>query len=149
MKKTVLTLIGLMISMSALAEHWPTGYYRAVADPASTYFYNDEYRWYCHVQNATQSDLYDVEEQVRVVGDVYGFLSLASNLGECVWPDGFYTIGGDTPIIYRLYPGNICTITSEQMLAAYDGTDLVISAEENSDFFAHRNFIGQCYWPSL
>ena len=34
-------------------EHWSTGYYRASLDE-NVYFYNDEYRWYCHVQNATQ-----------------------------------------------------------------------------------------------
>lgn len=148
MKKSFL-LLSLVVNfaVSIYAEHWPTGYYTTVSDPANIYYYNDENRWYCHVQNPTQAALYDVQDQVRVVGDVYSFLSLSTSLNECSWPDGFYTTGGDNPVVYRLYPGNICTITSDEMLAAYGGTDQVIYAEVNSDFGSHRTFIGQCFWP--
>jgi hypothetical protein len=148
-KMIVLSVIAsAFISVIALAEHWPSGYYSTVEDPQNAYYYNDENRWYCHIQNATQSALYDVGSQIRVVGDVYGFLSAATSLNECSWPNGFYTVAGGEGPVYRLYPGNICIVTSDAMLAAYGGTDSVIEAEENSDFGSHRTWIGQCFWPS-
>lgn len=145
--KIISLLSVMLLALQASAEHWPTGFYSSI-DSADAYYYDDENRWYCHIQNATQSALYDVESQVRVVGDVWSILSLGFNLGECRWPDGFYTITDGDGAIYRLYPGNICQITSPQMLAAYGGTDSVISAEVNSTFGAGRTWIGQCYWPS-
>jgi hypothetical protein len=148
MKKTIMILLATMVSMASFAEHWPTGYYRMVTDPNNSFYYNDEYRWYCHVQNATQGALFDVDAQVHIIGDVYSFLGNATSIGECPWPNGFYTTGGETPVTYRLYPGNICQVTSVEMLAAYGGVDQVIPAEENSDFGAHRTFIGQCFWPT-
>lgn len=149
MKKFFLSLAALFVSFGALAEHWPTGYYNTIDDPSNSYYYNDENRWYCHIQNDTQAGLFDVADQVRTVGDVYSFLSLATSLGDCAWPDGFYTTDGSDTNIYRLYPGNICTITSTEMLAAYGGTDYVITAEDGSDFSVHRTNIGQCFWPSF
>lgn len=150
MKKTIISsmAVATMLAVGAAAEHWPTGYYRTVADPDNSYYYNDENRWYCHVQNATQASLYDVESQVRIVGDTYGFLSLATSLNECSWPNGFYNTASNGQI-YRLYPGNVCSITSPEMLDAYGGTDSVVQAEDNSDFGAHRTWIGQCFWPSF
>lgn len=126
-------------------EHWSTGYYRASSD-AEVYFYNDEYRWYCHVQNATQLESFFAVDQVRVVGDVYGILNLGESLNECPWWDGFYK-ASDNDAIYRLYPGNVCLISSPEMLAAYGATDHVVTAEPGSDFTAHRTNIGQCFWP--
>lgn len=146
--KIMLALVPLMASVTAGAEHWPTGYYGTVADPENVYYYNDEYRWFCHIQNQTQAGLYDVESQVRIVGDVDSILSQAISLQECPWPNGFYTIVDSEGPVYRLYPGNKCTITSEEMLAAYGGTDYVIYAEEGSDFGAQRTELGQCFWPS-
>lgn len=150
MMKCIILLVTMMSFMAA-AEHWPTGYYRTVSDPANTYYYDDEMRWYCHVQNQTQANLFEVESQVRIVGDVYQFLGQANSLNECTWPNGFYKAvyedGTESPI-YRLYKGNYCTVTSPEMLAAYGGTDSVISTEQNSEFGAHRTFIGQCFWPS-
>lgn len=149
MKKIIsLLFLSALISSIAQAEHWPTGYYRAASDPDNSYYYNDENRWFCHVQNATQAGLYDVESQIRVVGDVYGFLGQAVSLGECPWPNGFYQANSEGAAVYRLYPGNICMVTSDEMLAAYGGSESVIYAEENSDFGAHRTQIGQCFWPS-
>lgn len=139
----------MVASFQLTAENWPTGYYRTVNDPANTYYYDDELRWYCHVQNETQASLYDVENQVRIIGDVYPFLGNAVSLGECRWPDGFYSITDGDGTIYRLYPGNYCLITSPQMLDAYGGTDSVIFTEANSDFGSHRTFIGQCFWPTF
>jgi hypothetical protein len=130
------------------AEHWPTGYYQTVADPTSIYYYDDDYRWYCDVQNPTQAQLFDVASQVMIVGDVSGFIDNAVSLAECPWPNGFYTISNGDGTIFRLYPGNICTITSSEMLAAYGGTDSVISAEPNSLFGASRTEIGECFWPT-
>lgn len=149
MKKHI-SLLFLAASLSSVgfSEHWPTGYYRSVSDLENSYYYNDENRWYCHVQNATQASLYDVENQIRVVGDVYGFLSAAVSLNECPWPNGFYRTSGTEGPVYRLYPGNICTVTSDEMLSAYGGTESVIEAEEGSDFGSHRTQIGQCFWPS-
>lgn len=150
MKKTIvlLAILSNLSSVFAFAEHWPTGYYSTVAEPENAYYYNDENRWYCHIQNATQSALYDVPSQVRIVGDVNSFLTQATSLNECSWPNGFFKVAGTDGPVYRLYPGNICLVTSPEMLAAYGGTDSVIEAEENSDFGAHRTFIGQCFWPS-
>jgi hypothetical protein len=149
MKKLLICLPLFLLAQFAKAEHWPTGYYATVDDPDNAYYYDDEFRWYCHIQNVTQSDLYDVPEQLRIVGDVSSFLSLAVSLNECPWPNGFYKIINTDGPVYRLYPGNICTVTSPEMLAAYGGTDSVIAAEEGSDFGAHRTQIGQCFWPSF
>jgi len=147
--KTLLSFfVPLVMSLSLMAEHWPTGYYATLDESDQAYYYNDEYRWYCHIQNATQGDLYDVPEQLRIVGDIYSFLSQATGLGECPWPNGFYRIVNTDGPVYRLYPGNICTITSPEMLDAYGGTDSVIESEEGSDYSAHRTDIGQCFWPS-
>lgn len=150
MKKVIVfvSFICFFMSVLGVSEHWPTGYYSTVEEPENAFYYNDEYRWYCHVQNATQSSLYDVASQIRIVGDVYSFLSQATSLEECSWPNGFYKVAGTDGPIYRLYPGNICEVTSAAMLAAYGGTDAVTEAEENSDFGAHRTWIGQCFWPS-
>jgi hypothetical protein len=149
MKRLIAFPIVLLVSLMAAAEHWPTGYYATAADPQTAYYYDDEYRWYCHIQNATQAELYGVEEQLRIVGDVSSFLSQAVSLNECPWPNGFYrTIGENSPV-FRLYPGNICEITSPEMLAAYGGTDSVVESEEGSDFGSHRTTIGQCFWPSF
>lgn len=147
MKKFIVSL--LLVATFAQAEHWPTGYYRSSSDPANSFYYDDENRWYCRVQNATQAGLYDVESQVRVVGDVYSFLGQAISLNECPWPNGFYSIAGTEGPVFRLYPGNICTVTSPEMLAAYGGTDQVIQSEEGADFTAHRTQINQCFWPSF
>ncbi len=141
-------LVALILSLASFAEHWPTGFYRTVNDPDNSYYYDDEFRWYCHVQNGTQADLYDVESQIRVVGDIYSFLSQAVSLEECPWPNGFYRVAESEGPVYRLYPGNICAITSDEMLAAYGGSDQVITAESGSNFGAHRTEIGQCFWPS-
>jgi|GEM_PF-3340286 len=148
MKKVVVSLVALLVSVAAFSEHWPTGYYRTVDDPHNAYYYNDENRWFCHVQNDTQANLYDVEAQIRVVGDVNIFLSQATSLNECPWPNGFYKVAGSEGPVFRLYPGNICTITSTEMLSAYGGNDHVIETEEGSQFAAHRTEIGQCFWPS-
>ena len=148
MKKLIAIPMLFMVSFIASAEHWPTGYYATVSDPYTAYFYDDEYRWYCHIQNATQAGLYDVASQLRIVGDVDVFLSQATSLDECPWPNGFYKIADTDGPVYRLYPGNICTVTSPQMLAAYGGTDYVIESEEGASFDAHRTQIGQCFWPS-
>lgn len=152
--KKIVSVLFVSLSLSAIghAEHWPTGYYRSTSDPENSFYYNDENRWYCHIQNPTQAGLYGVEEQIRIVGDVYSFLSTAVSLNECPWPNGFYQAtpaeeGGESPI-FRLYPGNICTVTSPEMLAAYGGTDQVIVAETGSDFGSHRTELGQCFWPS-
>lgn len=126
-------------------EHWATGYYRASSEE-HVYFYNDEYRWYCHVQNQTQLANFFAEDQVRVVGDIYPILSLGQSLGECPWWDGFYKTE-ESETVYRLYPGNVCQVTSPEMLAAYGATEFVVTAEAGSDFTAHRTNIGQCFWP--
>lgn len=145
MKKICLSLLlGLVFAVSIDAEHWATGYYRSSSD-TNTYFYNDEYRWYCHVQNNTQLNSFFAAEQVRVIGDIYPILNLGVSLNECPWWDGFYKTD-DSEIVYRLYPGNICSITSPEMLAAYGVTD-VVTAEVGSDFGVHRSNIGQCFWP--
>ncbi len=150
MKCKFFFLFAVMVSFMATAEHWPTGYYRTVSDP-NTYYYDDELRWYCHVQNQAQANLFDVDAQVRIVGDIYSFLGQAVSLNECAWPNGFYKAvleDGTEGATYRLYSGNYCLITSPEMLAAYGGTDAVISTEANSDFGAHRTNVGQCFWPS-
>lgn len=149
MKKLVMfAILSTMLSGIVNAEHWPSGFYKAVSDPDNVFYYDDEYRWYCHIQNATQATLYDVDSQVRIVGDIYTFLGQAVSLNECPWPNGFFKVAnGDGPV-YRLYPGNICIISSQEMLDAYGGTDQVIEAEETSNFAAHRTELGQCYWPS-
>jgi hypothetical protein len=147
MKKMIFIPV-VLLSLAAISEHWPTGYYRTVSDPTNSFYYNDESRWFCHIQNATQANLYQVESQIRVVGDVASFLNQATSLNECAWPNGFYKIAGNEGPVFRLYPGNICTITSPEMLAAYGGSSSVIEAEAGSDFGSHRTQIGQCFWPS-
>lgn len=149
MKNLISFLLPLLLSVNVIAEHWPTGYYATVDQPEEAYYYDDEYRWYCHIQNATQGDLYDVPEQLRIVGDVSSFLSQATSLGDCPWPNGFYKIENTEGPFYRLYPGNICIITSFAMLEAYGGQDSVIESEEGTNFGAHRTEIGQCFWPSF
>lgn len=126
-------------------EHWSTGYYRASSEQ-HVYFYNDETRWYCHVQNATQLNSFSAQDQVRVVGNIYPILNLGVSLSECPWWDGFYKTD-ESETVYRLYPGNVCEVTSPEMLAAYGATDVVVTAEVGSDFTAHRTNVGQCYWP--
>lgn len=153
MKKMIIigVLGSVLMSLGSMAEHWPSGYYSTTATPDDAYYYNDENRWYCHIQNATQSYLYDVASQIRVVGDVWAFLGQAVSLGNCSWPNGFFRAQNDDGTlgaVYRLYPGNICEVTSDAMLAAYGGTDSVIVAESNSDFGTHRTWVGQCFWPS-
>jgi len=146
MKKIYLGIIASLVFAGVLnAEHWATGYYRASADQ-EVYFYNDEYRWYCHVQNPTQLHTFFAADQVRVVGDIWPILSLGVSLSECPWWDGFYK-AEDNDKIYRLYPGNVCEVTSPEMLAAYGAVDFVVTAESGSDFTAHRTNIGQCFWP--
>lgn len=135
----------LFTAFNATAEHWATGYYQAAGDNP-VYYYNDEYRWFCEIQNATQLGTYNATEQVRVVGDVDSFLSQATSLGTCPWIDGYYQTSEDATI-YRLYPGNACIITTPQMLEAYGATNSVVTTEPGSDFAIHRNNIGQCYWP--
>lgn len=150
MKKFMTTVLfaSLLLSVAARAEHWPTGYYQTINDSGNTFYYDDEYRWYCHVQNETQASLYYVADQIRIVGDISSFLKEAVSLGECRWPNGFFQTIDNDGTVFRLYGGKICAITSPQMLAAYGGTESVIIAENGSDFGAHRTDIGQCYWPS-
>ena len=82
---------------------------------------------------------------MRVVGDISPILGLGQSLGECPWWDGFYQTE-ESDEVYRLYPGNVCRITSAEMLAAYGATDAVVTAELGSDFRIHRTDIGQCFW---
>lgn len=133
------------IAINAQAEHWSTGFYRSSGDN-EVYFYNDEVRTYCHVQNLTQLSYLTTLDQVRVIGSLNDFLSLSVSLNECTWPDGYYKTS-DSEALYRLYPGKICQITTPEMLAAYNATNSVITAEPGSDFSSHRTDIGQCYWP--
>jgi hypothetical protein len=145
MKKIVYILMLYISATSLMAEHWSTGYYRANGD-SNVYYYDDEIRWYCHVQNDTQLENFSAVDQVRVVGDISPILGLGQSLGECPWLDGFYRVE-DSEAIFRLYPGNACLITSAEMLEAYGATNDVILAEAGSDFAVHRTYIGQCYWP--
>lgn len=139
-------LLVFLVSTSLKAEHWSTGYYQVTGDNP-VFYYNDENRWYCQVQNQSQLENFNEVDQVRIVGDVWSFLSQATSLGSCAWNNGFYTTAADSTI-YRLYPGNVCIISTPEMLAAYGATDSVTVADDGSDFTAHRNNIGQCYWPS-
>lgn len=146
MKKIFITVfISLVTSLSLQAEHWATGYYKASGD-GEVFFHNDEFRWYCHVQNNTQLESFFAAGQVRVIGDIFPILELDTSLGECPWWDGFYKTD-DNDTIYRLYPGNVCTVSSPEMLAAYGATDAVVTAAAGSDFTAHRTNINQCFWP--
>lgn len=144
-KGVIFAALSMVIAINAAAEHWATGYYQANGDNP-VFYYNDEYRWYCQIQNATQLNTYNATQQVRVVGDVNGFLEEAVSLGNCPWLDGYYNTSDDGTI-YRLYPGNACVITTPQMLDAYGATNSVITTESGADFTVHRNNIGQCFWP--
>ncbi len=95
MKKIYTSIFACLAFASALnsaknnfqiQEHWATGYYRASSDQ-QVYFYNDEYRWYCHVQNATQLNSFFAQDQVRVSEIFYPILNLGQSLSECPWWD--------------------------------------------------------------
>lgn len=146
MKKIVILLFSLVnFCASLMAEHWSTGYYRQSSEE-QVYFYNDEFRFWCRVQNATQLESFFATDQVRPVGDVNDILNLGVSLNDCAWWDGFYK-ASDSEVIFRLYPGNVCIVSSPEMLAAYGATDVVVTGESGSDFTAHRTNIGQCFWP--
>lgn len=126
MTKTIFSILTyLLLAMTLNAEHWSTGFYRETGSE-DVYFYNDEYRYYCFIQNHSQLENYSAVDQVRVVGDVESILNLGKCLYECPWHDGFYK-SSDNDAIYRLYPGNICLVSTPQMLAAYGAIGSVVT----------------------